>query len=311
MTAMKEIRTAFCEALIEIAKENEDLVVITPDLMGPLGLTPFAEALPGQFFNLGIAEQNAAGFAAGLALEGRIPWLVSFATFAAGRAYEQIRVNAAYMNTNVKICGMAAGITAGLTGPTHMAIEDLALMRALPNMQILSPADAHSVYGAVKLAVETPGPVYLRLGRPPEPVIYPERTELVLGGSNRLREGHDLALLATGLSLYPCLQAAEILEERGISARVVDLYSIKPIDGEEVIKAAQETKGIITVEEHTVCGGLGSLVSEIVTAHHPCRVVSMGIQDTWVPAGDPGELRSLVGLDAPRIAQEAERFLAT
>lgn len=305
----REFRAGFVEALMELAEKNQDIIAITPDLMGPMGLTPFAQRFPDQFFNIGIAEQNGVGFAAGLAQEGKIPFVVTFSTFTTGRAYEQIRVDVAYMNTNVKIVGMAAGLTGGLTGSTHMGIEELSSMRALPNMTVVAPADANSTSAAVTAIVDYEGPVYLRLGRPAEPIIYPKETEFVIGKASKLRQGDDVALIGVGPSVYQCLVAADNLAKQDIKCRVIDMSTVKPLDEEAIIACARETKGIVTVEEHSVLGGLGGAVCEVVAAKHPCRVERVGLKDVWPPAGDMNDLRRIMKVDAPAIEEAVHKVL--
>jgi len=307
--AMKEFRESFVEALMDLAAKNRNIIAITPDLMGPMGLAPFAKRFPDQFFNIGIAEQNGVGFAAGLALEGKIPFVVTFSTFTTGRAFEQIRVDVAYMNTNVKIVGMAAGLTGGLTGSTHMGIEELATMRALPNMTVVAPADANSTAAAVAAIVDYQGPVYLRLGRPADPTIYPEDTEFVIGRAFELRQGDDVALIGVGPSVYQCLVAADNLAKEGINCRVLDVATIKPLDEEAIVACARETKGIVTVEEHSILGGLGGAVSEVVAGRHPCRVERVGLRDVWPPAGDMNDLRRIMKVDAPAIEEAVRSVL--
>lgn len=305
----REFRAGFVEALMELADKNQNIIVITPDLMGPMGLTSFAQRFPDQFFNIGIAEQNGVGFAAGLAQEGKIPFVVTFSTFTTGRAYEQIRVDVAYMNTNVKIVGMAAGLTGGLTGSTHMGIEELSSMRALPNMTVVAPADANSTSAAVTAIVDYEGPVYLRLGRPAEPIIYPKETEFVIGKASKLRQGDDVALIGVGPSVYQCLVAADNLAKQDIRCRVIDMSTVKPLDEEAIISCARETKGIVTVEEHSVLGGLGGAVCEVVAAKHPCRVERVGLKDVWPPAGDMNDLRRIMKVDAPTIEEAVHKVL--
>lgn len=305
----REFRAGFVEALMELAEKNQDIIAITPDLMGPMGLTPFAQRFPDQFFNIGIAEQNGVGFAAGLAQEGKIPFVVTFSTFTTGRAYEQIRVDVAYMNTNVKIVGMAAGLTGGLTGSTHMGIEELSSMRALPNMTVVAPADANSTSAAVAAIVDYEGPVYLRLGRPAEPIIYPKETEFIIGKASKLRQGDDVALIGVGPSVYQCLVAADNLAKQGIKCQVIDMSTVKPLDEEAIIACARETKGIVTVEEHSILGGLGGAVCEVVAAKHPCRVERVGLKDVWPPAGDMNDLRRIMKVDAPTIEEAVHKVL--
>jgi transketolase len=305
----KEFREGFVEALMELAAKNRNIIAITPDLMGPMGLTPFAKRFPDQFFNIGIAEQNGIGFAAGLAQEGKIPFVVTFSTFTTGRAFEQIRVDVAYMKTNVKIVGMAAGLTGGLTGSTHMGIEELASMRALPNMTVVAPADANSTAAAVAAIVDYEGPVYLRLGRPADPIIYPEDAKFAIGRAFELRQGDDVALIGVGPSVYQCLVAAEDLARQGINCRVLDMATIKPLDEEAIIACARETKGIVTVEEHSILGGLGGAVCEVVAGSHPCRVERVGLRDAWPPAGDMNDLRRIMKVDAAAIADAVHKVL--
>jgi len=276
MTKMIATRDAYGEALKELGEINENIVVLDADLSGSTKTSVFQKAFPNRFFNVGIAEQNLIGTAAGLATAGKIPFASSFAMFATGRAFEIIRNSVCYPRLNVKIAATHAGLTVGEDGATHQALEDISLMRTLPNMVVLCPADAVETKQCIFKAVEYDGPVYIRLGRAKVPVIFDENYEFQLGKGVQLKDGKDITIIATGVMVERALRASERLMEEGISARVINISTIKPIDKDIIIKAAKETKGIITVEEHSIIGGLGSAVAEVVAESHPTKVIRIG-----------------------------------
>ena len=260
-TVLKATRESFGEALCELAETNKDIVVFDADLAAATKTGVFKKAFPDRFFDCGIAEGNMIGVAAGLAASGKIPVAASFAMFATGRAFEQIRNSVAYPTLNVKIAGSHAGISTGEDGATHQCIEDIAIMRAIPNMMVLNPADHWEMKAATKAALEYKGPVYIRLGRAAVPVIYEEGKTFEIGKALRVREGKDAAILATGIMVNEALKAVRELEAEGINARLINIHTIKPIDRDIIVKAAQETGRIITVEEHNIIGGLADAVS--------------------------------------------------
>ncbi len=306
MTKMIATRDAYGEALKELGEINENIVVLDADLSGSTKTSVFQKAFPNRFFNVGIAEQNLIGTAAGLATAGKIPFASSFAMFATGRAFEIIRNSVCYPRLNVKIAATHAGLTVGEDGATHQALEDISLMRTLPNMVVLCPADAVETKQCIFKAVEYDGPVYIRLGRAKVPVIFDENYEFQLGKGVQLKDGKDITIIATGVMVERALRASERLMEEGISARVINISTIKPIDKDIIIKAAKETKGIITVEEHSIIGGLGSAVAEVVAESHPTKVIRIGTMDTFGESGDGFELLDKYGLSVDNIVNKAK-----
>lgn len=297
-------RQAYGEALAEFGSD-ERIVVLDADLSKSTKTDIFMKKYPERHINVGIAEGNMMSIAAGLATCGKIVFASSFAIFASGRAFEQVRNSICYPNLNVKIGSTHAGISVGEDGASHQAIEDIALMRAVPNMTVLAPADAVSTRFAVKAAIEHNGPVYIRLGRLNVPVIYDENEQFELGKGKMLKDGTDVSIIANGLMVQYALEAAKLLEEEGINARVIDIHTIKPIDRDIIIKAAKETGCIVTAEEHTVMGGFGSAVAEVVCSEYPVPVKMVGIMDKFGKSGKPNELFELYGLTANNIAAKA------
>jgi len=297
-------RQAYGEALAEFGSD-ERIIVLDADLSKSTKTDIFKKKYPERHINVGIAEGNMMCIAAGLATCGKIVFASSFAVFASGRAFEQVRNSICYPNLNVKIGSTHAGISVGEDGASHQAIEDIALMRAIPNMTVLAPADAVSTRFAVKAAIEHNGPVYIRLGRLNVPVIYDENEHFELGKGKMLKDGTDVSIIANGLMVQYALEAARLLEEEGINARVIDIHTIKPIDRDIIIKAAKETGCIVTAEEHTVMGGFGSAVAEVVCSEYPVPVKMVGIMDKFGKSGKPNELFELYGLTAKNIAAKA------
>ncbi|MCF2611563.1 MULTISPECIES: transketolase family protein [Fusobacterium] len=287
----KATREAYGEALVELGKINKDVVVLDADLSGSTKTSSFKKVFPERHINVGIAEADLVGTAAGLATCGRTVFASTFAMFEAGRAFEQIRNTVAYPKLNVKLAPTHAGISVGEDGGSHQSVEDIALMRSIPGMVVLSPADATETKKMVFAAAEYDGPVYIRMGRLGVPVIFDEETyDFQIGIANTLRDGKDVTIAATGLLTYEALKAAEELEKEGISVRVINVGTIKPLDGETILKAAQETKFIVTAEEHSVIGGLGSAVSEFLSEVHPTKVKKVGIYDQFGQSGTGNEL---------------------
>lgn len=282
----KSTRQAYGEALAKLGKENENVVVLEADLSKSTMTAYFKKEFPERHINVGIAEADLIGTAAGFATTGKIPFASTFALFAAGRAYDQIRNSVAYPKLNVKICPTHAGVSLGEDGGSHQSVEDLALMRAIPGMVVLSPADAVETEKMIFAAAEYEGPVYVRLGRLNVPVLFDDNYKFEIGKAVTLTEGNDVAILATGLMVYEATEAAKQLAEQGIKARVVNVSTIKPLDEETVLKAAKECKFIVTSEEHSVIGGLGSAVSEFLSENHPTKVIKHGIQDVFGQSAD-------------------------
>lgn len=307
MVKMMATRDAYGEALKELGLRNEDVVVLDADLSGSTKTGVFREAYPDRFFNVGIAEQNLMGTAAGLATTGKIPFASTFAVFATGRAYEIIRNSICYPELNVKIAATHAGLTVGEDGATHQALEDISLMRSLPNMVVLNPADGVEAKQAIYKASEHNGPVYIRLGRSGVPIIFNEDYKFEIGKGVELETGDDVTIIATGVMVKKALDAREELKKEGISARVINMATIKPIDKDIIIKAARETKGIVTAEEHNIIGGLGSAVAEVVVENHPVPVLRVGVEDTFGESGTGDALLEKYGLTVENIVEKAKK----
>lgn len=282
----KSTRQAYGEALVKLGKENNDVVVLEADLSKSTMTAYFKKEFPERHINVGIAEADMIGTAAGFATTGKIPFASTFAMFAAGRAYDQIRNSVAYPKLNVKICPTHAGVSLGEDGGSHQAIEDVALMRVIPGMVVLSPADATETEQMVFAAAKYNGPVYIRLGRLNIPVIYGEDYKFEIGKAHTLKDGNDVAILATGLMVYEALEAAKLLEAEGVKVRVINVSTIKPLDEETVLKAAKECKFIVTSEEHSVIGGLGGAVSEFLSETYPTKVIKHGVYDEFGQSAD-------------------------
>ena len=289
-------RQAYGKTLVELGSKYENLVVMDADLSRSTMTGEFSDTFPERFFNMGIAEQNLYGAATGLAISGKIVCASTFAMFAAGRAFEIIRNSIGYTKANVKICATHAGITVGEDGASHQTFEDIALMRTIPGMTILNPCDGVSTKILLEKMVEFNGPAYARLGRAAVPVFYEENAKIEIGKGNCLREGSDVTVIATGIMVSKALSAAETLKEKGIDVRVIDMHTIKPIDKDIIIKAAKETKGIVTAEEHSVIGGLGSAVAEVTSQNHPTKLAFVGQNDTFGESGKPDELLTKYGM---------------
>lgn len=302
-------RDAYGQTLVELGRENPKVVVLDADLSGSTKTGVFGKEFPERFFNAGIAEANMVGMAAGLAAGGMIPFASTFAVFAAGRAFEQIRQSLAYPKLNVKVVATHAGITVGEDGGSHQAVEDLAIMRALPNMTVLCPADGPETSAAIRAAAAFQGPVYIRLGRSKVPVVFPADCKFAIGRGATLRQGGDISFVTTGLMTAMALTAAQILEAAGVSARVIHLGTIKPIDAELVLRAARETGAIVTAEEHSVIGGLGSAVCELLAEGCPVPLERVGLQDVFGQSGTGDELLAHYGLTPAHLVEAAERVL--
>jgi transketolase len=305
------IRDAFGKALVELGAANPDVVVLTADLAEAIKVHWFAEAHPDRFFQMGIAESDMIGTAAGLALGGKIPFATTFAVFATSLANQAVRLSVAYNRANVKIAVSHGGLTVGEDGATHQAIEDLALMRVLPGMTVVAPCDALAARKAVFAVAEHRGPVYLRLGRVPTPILTSDDTPFVLGRANVMRDGNDVAIVSIGAMLDLALQAAEVLATRGIEARVIDMHTLKPLDTATLDAAAHECRAFVTVEEHTVLGGLGGAVAEHLARTRPTRVEMVGIRDTFGESGPPDLLLRKYGITAEAVVAATERALGT
>ncbi len=297
----KATRQSYGEALLSLGEENEKVVVLDADLAGATKTELFAKKFPDRFFDMGIAEANMIATAAGLATCGKIPYASTFAVFAAGRAYDQIRNSVCYPNLNVKICATHAGITVGEDGATHQMIEDISLMRTLPNMTVISTSDDVETKWAVKEIAKMQGPVYLRLARLATPILYEETQSFSIGKAIQIGEGTDATVFATGVVVAEALKAKELLEKEDIHIRVIDMHTIKPIDREMIVKCAKETKKLISIEDHSIIGGLGSAIAEVLTEEYPCKLTRMGIKDTFGKSGKAEDLLKYFGLTSEDI----------
>jgi transketolase len=302
-------RDVYGQTLLELGREDRRVVVLDADLSGSTKTALFAKEFPDRFFNAGIAEANLVGMAAGLAAGGMIPFASTFAVFATGRAFEQVRQSLAYPKLNVKLVATHGGITVGEDGGSHQSVEDLAIMRALPNMTVLCPADGPETAAAIRAAAAFQGPVYVRLGRSKVPVVFTGGCSFTIGRGATLRAGTDLTFVTTGLMTAQALAAAAILAEEGISARVVHLGTIKPLDIDLVLRAARETGAIVTAEEHSIIGGLGGAVCETLAESHPVPVERVGLRDVFGQSGTPEELLVHYGLTPAHLVEAAERVL--
>lgn len=297
-------RASYGEALAELGSENENVVVLDADLSGATKTSVFAKKFPDRFFDVGIAEQDLMGTATGMATFGKIPYVSTFAVFAAGRAYGQVRNTIAHTNSNVKICATHAGITVGEDGATHQMLEDIGMMKAIPNMTVICPSDDTQTKWIIKEISKIDGPVYVRLSRLATPVIYEEDNQFEIGKGVQIGNGTDATIIATGVTVAEAIKAQEILKGKGIDVRVVDMHTIKPIDKELIIKCAKETKRIVTIEDHSTIGGLGSSVCDVLAENYPTKVEEMGINDKFGESGKAEELMRFYGIDAQAIVEK-------
>ena len=303
-------REAYGKALAALANTNENVVVLDADLSKSTKTADFKAVAPERFFNMGIAEGNMMGVAAGLSTCGKVPFVSTFAMFAAGRAFEQIRNSICYPKLNVKVCATHAGLTVGEDGASHQAIEDISLMRSVPNMVVINPADDIETEAAIKAVAEMEGPCYVRLGRMAVSRVNDEANyNFVIGKGITLAEGNDVAIIATGIIVEAALEAKEELAKEGINARVINIHTIKPIDEELIIKAAKETGVIVTAEEHSIIGGLGSAVAEVVSENCPVPVLRVGVKDTFGESGKPNELLEKYGLTSKDIVNKVKEAI--
>jgi len=309
MSTMKATRDAYGEVLAELGAENKDIVVLDADLSGSTKTAVFRKQFPERFFNMGIAEANMVGTAAGLAAAGKIPFVSTFAIFAAGRAWEQIRQSVAYPKANVKIVPTHGGITVGEDGGSHQSVEDIAIMRAIPNMTVMVPADAVETRKAIRAAAEYKGPVYIRLGRNKVPAVFADDCYFEIGKGVEVVAGTDMTFVTTGLMTAQAVIAANLLKQEGISARVVHIATIKPLDQDIIVKAAEETGAIVTAEEHSIIGGLGGAVAECLAEKHPTPVKRVGIHDRFGTSGKAEELMKYFGLTPEDLIEAAREVL--
>ncbi|MGL5150186.1 MAG: transketolase family protein [Clostridium sp.] len=310
MAAKIATREAYGKALADLAKTNKNVVVLDADLSKSTKTADFKNVAPERFFNMGIAEANMMGVAAGLSTCGKVPYVSTFAMFAAGRAFEQIRNSICYPRLNVKVCATHAGLTVGEDGASHQAIEDISLMRSIPNMVVINPADAVETEAAIKAIAEINGPCYVRLGRAAVNVINDAATyKFELGKGVVLSEGTDATIIATGIMVDAAIEASEILSKEGINVKVINIHTIKPLDKNLVIKSAKETGLLITAEEHSIIGGLGSAVSEVVCEEYPVPVLKVGVKDVFGESGKPNELLEAYGLTSKDIVNAVKKGL--
>lgn len=307
----KATREAYGETLVELVGEGLDVVAVDADLSGSTTTKKLGDAYPGRLINVGIAEQNMIDVAAGLSLAGKVAFTGSFAVFGTGRAYDQIRNTVCYSKLNVKVAPTHSGVTVGPDGGSHQMLEDISLMRALPNMRVLVPSDYASAKAAIRIAASNPGPFYVRLGRAKVPEVYGLDDEFEIGRAKVLREGVDITIVACGVEVSHALKAADLLSAGGIEAEVIDAFSVKPLDAETVLASAGKTGAVATVEEHSIYGGLGSAVAELLGEHLPTKLKRIGVRDCFGTSGEPAELLAKFGLDASSIAEAVTDFLAS
>ena len=289
-TESKETRAGFGEGLLEAGKQHPNMVCLCADLTPSVKMEAFANAFPERFFQVGIAEANMVGIAAGMAIAGKIPFIGSFANFCTSRVLDQIRMAVAYSNTNVKICGSHAGITLGEDGATHQVMEDLGMIKSLPNMIVINPCDFNQTKAATIAIANCQGPVYLRYGRPSVPNFTAENHEFKIGKALIMNEGVDVSIFATGHLVYPALQAAYILSQKGVSAEVVNIHTIKPLDNERILKSVSKTHCVVTAEEHLMSGGLGDSIAQLLVRNYPCPQEYVAVDDRFGESGKPTEL---------------------
>ncbi len=304
----KETRAGFGEGIYEAGRKNDKIVALTADLAGSLKLGPFMKDFPQRFFQVGIAEANMMGIAAGLTIGGHIPYTTTFANFSTGRVYDQIRQSIAYSNKNVKICASHAGVTLGEDGATHQILEDIGMMKMLPGMTVIVPCDFNQTKAATMAIANYEGPVYLRFGRPKWPNFTKEE-DFKIGKAQVLSEGNDISIFACGHLVWKAIEAGRILEEKGYSVELINIHTIKPLDKEAVIKSITKTKCAVTCEEHNIWGGLGDSISHVAARNFPIPIEYVGTNDTFGESGTPNELLTKYGLDTPNIVEAAEKVL--
>jgi len=306
----KETRAGFGEGLLEAGKQHSNMVCLCADLTSSVKMDAFAKAFPERFFQVGIAESNMVGMAAGMAITGKIPFVGSFANFCTTRVLDQIRMAVAYSNTNVKICGSHAGITSGEDGATHQVMEDLSMMKALQNMVVINPCDFNQTKAATIAIANYTGPVYLRFGRPAMPNFTPDNQEFKIGKALVMNEGNDVSIFATGHLVYPALQAANILKQKGIRAEIINIHTIKPLDKEQILRSVHKTKCVVTAEEHLINGGLGDSIAQLLVRNYPCPQEYVAVDDRFGESGTPSELMNYFNLTEEAVADAAMKVIA-
>lgn len=309
-TGKKDTRSGFGDGIVEAARKNENIVALTADLLGSMKLQQFIKEFPERFIQVGIAEANMMGIAAGLTIGGKIPFTTTFANFSTGRVYDQIRQSIAYSNKNVKICASHAGVTLGEDGATHQILEDIGMMKMLPGMTVIVPCDYNQTKLATIAVAEYEGPVYLRFGRPSWPIFTNADEPFVIGKAQKFSEGTDVSIFACGHLVWNAIQAGVALQERGISVEVVNLHTVKPLDEEAVLNSIRKTKCAVTAEEHNIYGGMGDAVAQVAAKHFPIPIEYVGTKDTFGESGTPAELLKKYGMDVPDIIAAAEKVMA-
>ncbi len=305
----KDTRSGFGDGLFELGQTNPNVVALCADLTGSLKMNAFQDAFPDRFFQVGIAEANMMGLAAGMTIGGKIPFTGTFANFSTGRVYDQIRQSIAYSEKNVKICASHAGLTLGEDGATHQILEDIGLMQMLPNMTVINPCDYNQTKAATIAIADHHGPVYLRFGRPKVPIFVPEDMPFEIGKGILLNEGSDVTIIATGHLVWKSLEAAKELEDKGISAEVINIHTIKPLDEDIILRSASKTGAVVTAEEHQIRGGLGSAVAQVLAEHKPTPMRFVGVNDQFGESGKPDELLDKYGCGVKDVVQAAEALV--
>jgi transketolase len=309
VTGNKDTRSGFGEGLHELGKENENVVGLCADLTGSLKMNAFQDDFPERFFQVGIAEANMMGIAAGMTIGGKIPFTGTFANFSTGRVYDQIRQSIAYSNKNVKICASHAGLTLGEDGATHQILEDIGMMRMLPNMTVIVPADFNQTKLATKAIADTNGPVYLRFGRPKVPIFTDENANFVIGKADVIFEGNDVSIIACGHLVWKAIEAAQELAKEGIDVEVINMHTIKPLDEKAILDSAKKTGCVVTAEEHMLNGGLGDAVAQVLTKNLPLPQEFVGVNDTFGESGTPDELMAKYGIDTKDVIAACKKAI--
>ncbi|NNC94407.1 MAG: transketolase family protein [Chitinophagales bacterium] len=309
VTEKKDTRSGFGEGIFELGQSNSNVVALCADLSGSLKLNKFIDSFPDRFFQCGVAEANMIGVAAGLTIGGKIPFATTFANFATGRVYDQIRQSVAYSNKNVKICASHAGITLGEDGATHQILEDIGLMQMLPNFTVINPCDFNQTKAATTAIADHVGPVYLRFGRPKVPVFIPESTPFEIGKALKLQDGEDVSIFATGHLVWKAVEACKVLAEKGIKAELINIHTIKPLDAEAVIRSVRKTGCVVTAEEHQRLGGLGGSIAQLLAGEYPAPMEFVAVDDQFGESGSPEDLMVKYNLDTPDIVSAVLKVL--
>jgi transketolase len=309
-TEKKDTRSGFGDGLTELGRENKDVVALCADLTGSLKMNQFEKENPDRFFQCGIAEANMIGLAAGLTIGGKIPFTGTFANFSTARVYDQIRQSVAYSHKNVKICASHAGLTLGEDGATHQTLEDIGMMKMLPNMVVINPCDYNQTKAATKAIAKYHGPVYLRFGRPTVPNFTEENQDFEIGKAVMLNQGKEVSIFATGHMVWKAIEAGQILAEKGIDAEIINIHTIKPLDVEAVLQSVKKTKCVVTAEEHQINGGLGDSIAQLLALHYPLPIEMVGVKDVFGESGTPDELMKKYGLDTINIVEAVEKVIA-